>query len=219
MLDEMESKKVLQVAGIPVTREIEARSPAEARAAAREIGLPVVLKLLSDEVEHKSDVGGVKLGLADLDAVERAAGEVLAVAAELGLAERRVVVQESVSGGAELILGATHDPTFGPVVLVGLGGIFTEVLRDVAMRPAPVDPAEAARMVDALSGVELLRGTRGLPVADEQALAQAISDFSRTFVEIAPHVASIDVNPLVVSGTGGVVALDGVVTLIDQEQA
>lgn len=219
MLDEMASKRVLQVAGIPVTREIEARSAAEARAAAREIGLPVVLKLLSDEVEHKSDVGGVKLGLADLDAVERAALEVLGLAEELGLAERRVVVQESVKGGAELILGATHDPTFGPVVLVGLGGVFTEVLRDVAMRPAPIDPAEAARMVDGLSGVALLRGARGMPVVDERRLAQVISDFSRTFVEIAPQVASIDVNPLVVTATGGVVALDGVVTLSREEQA
>ncbi|MFC5676395.1 acetate--CoA ligase family protein [Aeromicrobium endophyticum] len=218
MLHEMQSKKVLAQSGIPVTREIEARSPAEARAAADEIGLPVVLKLLSDEVEHKSDIGGVKLGLADLDAVEDAAAEVLAIADRLELTERSVVVQESVTGGAELILGATHDPTFGPVVVVGLGGIFTEVLRDVAMRPAPIDPGEARRMVASLRGVALLRGTRGLPVADESRLAAAISDFSRAFAEISPAVESIDVNPLVITGSGGVMALDGVVTLKNKEE-
>ena len=104
-----------------------------------------------------------------------------------------------------------------PVVVVGLGGIFTEVLRDVAMRPAPVDPAEAGRMVSSLRGVALLRGTRGLPVADESRLATAISDFSRAFAEISPAVESIDVNPLVITGSGGVMALDGVVTLKKKE--
>lgn len=212
LLDEVESKKVLASAGLPVTRELRASTADQAVAAAADLGYPVVVKLLSDEVEHKSDVGGVKLDLTDADAVAAATADVLQIAEKLGLAQREVVVQESVAGGTELILGAHLDPTFGPVVMVGLGGIFTEILSDVAIRPAPVGEDEAARMIAGLSGVALLRGARGLPRCDEAALAALISQFSHAVAQW-PSVESIDVNPLRVRPDGSVVALDGVIRL------
>jgi acyl-CoA synthetase (NDP forming) len=213
MLDEVESKRVLAAAGVPVTRELEVGSAEDAVTAAQSLGYPVVVKLLSDEVEHKSDVGGVKLGLTSDEDVRTAAEEVLAVASRLGLRECRAVVQESVRGGAELIMGASIDPAFGPIVLVGAGGIFAEILGDVQIRPAPLTVDEAADMIGSLAAVELLRGARGLPVADERALARVVADFSVMVAATADVLESIDVNPLVVRPSGDVVALDGVVRL------
>lgn len=211
MMDEVESKRILVAAGVPVTQELAASSAAEAVIAAQSLGYPVVVKLLSSDVEHKSDVGGVKLGLTSDEDVRSATEEVLAIATTLGLDEGRVVVQESVRGGAELIMGARNDPSFGPVVMVGAGGVFTEILADVQVRPAPIDVDEAGDMINSLAAVQLLRGARGLPVADERALAQVISDFSVMVADAGDVLESIDVNPLVVRQSGDVVALDAVV--------
>lgn len=213
MLDEVESKQLLKAAGVPVTRELAADSAAEAVTAANSLGYPVVVKLLSAEVEHKSDVGGVKLGLSSDEDVRSATEAILAVATTLGLEERRVVVQESVRGGAELIMGARNDPSFGPVVMIGAGGVFTEILADVQVRPAPIDVDEAGDMIDALAAVKLLRGVRGMPVADERMLAQVISNFSVMIAEAGDLLESVDVNPLIVRQSGDVVALDAVVRL------
>lgn len=218
ILDEVDSKALLARAGLRVTREREARGAEEAVAAAEELGYPVVLKLLSDEVAHKSDVGGVKLGLSDRDAVATAAEEVLGVAERLGLAERRVVVQESIEIGTELILGMSHDPTFGPVTLLGIGGVFTEILSDVQVRPAPVSEAEAADMIGSLRAVELLRGARGRTPADEKALARLVAEFSAHTAALAPYIESIDVNPLVLDAAGQPVAVDALVTLRPAEE-
>lgn len=213
LLDEVESKRVIAAAGIETPREITAGDEDCAVRAADEIGYPVVVKLLSDEVEHKSDIGGVRLDLGDAAAVREAAAEVLALAGRLGLARREVVVAEHVTRGAELILGASTDPTFGTVTMVGAGGIFTEVLKDVQVRPAPVDPGEAGLMIGQLAAVELLRGARGLPVADEADLARVVSSFSALAAALADSVESIDVNPLVICADGRPVALDAVVRL------
>ncbi|MCZ4497548.1 MAG: hypothetical protein JWQ74_101 [Marmoricola sp.] len=213
MLDEIDSKRLLARAGVSVTREEEASDPESAAAAATALGFPVVVKLLSDEVDHKSDVGGVKLGLRTEDEVRQAAREVLEVATRLGLKERKVVVQESVSSAAELILGASIDPSFGPVTLLGAGGIFTEILRDAQIRPAPVSLDEAHAMIDSLGSVALLRGARGMPRADEDALARLVADFSAWTAALGDRLESIDVNPLVIRSDGTAVALDAVVRL------
>lgn len=213
ILDESASKRLLADAGVPVTKEAPAFSVDEAVAAAENIGYPVVLKLLSDEVEHKSDVGGVRLDLNNAEAVAIAAEEVLQIAAQLQLAEPAVVVQESISGSTELILGMSQDPSFGPVTVVGMGGVFTEIFSDAQTRPAPISAREAEQMLDQLKGAPLLDGARGRPVVDKQALARLIADFSSFSVALSDRVASIDVNPLLIDEGGRPVALDAVITL------
>jgi succinyl-CoA synthetase beta subunit len=154
---------------------------------------------------HKSDVGGVRLNLSG-DAVAAAAAEVLAIPGAEGC-----LVAQMAGPGVETIVGIQNDPVFGPLVMVGLGGVFVEVLRDVALRVCPVDEAEAVRMIDELKGVALLRGARGRPPADVAALARAIAGLSRFAVATADRIASVDVNPLLVRPAGqGVVALDAV---------
>lgn len=213
ILDESESKELLSLCGMPTTREVVARSAAEAVSAAERLGFPVVLKLLSDAVEHKSDIGGVRLGLGSPQDVTAAASEVLAIAESLQLEDPAVVVQESASGSTELILGMSTDPSFGPVIVVGMGGIFAEIFSDARTRPAPVTESEAEQMLESLKGTPLLKGARGRAHADIGELAKLIARFSELSVALAGRVASIDVNPLLIDDSGSPVALDAVVTL------
>lgn len=213
ILDESASKALLASCGLPTTRDIAATSPDDAVAAAQSLGYPVVLKLLSDEIEHKSDIGGVKLGLVDDQQVRAAAEDVLQIAADHGLQDKAVVVQQSVSGSTELILGMSRDASFGPVTVVGMGGVFTEILADAQIRPAPVSVDEAATMIASLKGVPLLRGARGRAVVDERRLAEIVADFSSFTAAVSDDVESVDVNPLLIADDGIPIALDAVVTL------
>jgi acetyl-CoA synthetase len=182
-----------------------------AAAAADELGYPVVLKLDVDGLAHKSDVGGVRLGLRDADAVRVAAGELLALALPAGAAPRGLLVEPVAPAGVELIVGMERDAQFGPAVLVGLGGILAEALDDVAIGLAPV-PRDAARaMLDRLRGARLLDGYRGRPAIDVESVVDIIVALGALAIE-RPDIAEIDMNP-VIAGPRSSVVVDALVVL------
>ncbi len=214
-LGEHASKAVLEAAGIATTREVLVRTEEETAAAAEEIGFPVVLKIESADITHKTEVGGVALGLGDADAVRKA----VAAMTERVLAARpdaRIdgfTVQEMVTDAVEMIVGIKRDPTFGPTVLVGSGGILVEILADSALRVAPFDHAQAEAMVKELAGYSLLAGARGKPPADVDALVDALVKVS-ALAAACPEIEELDINPLMVLPEGrGVRAADGVIGL------
>ncbi|MBN9564128.1 MAG: acetate--CoA ligase family protein [Alphaproteobacteria bacterium] len=205
------AKRALAAEGVPVLPERLAQSSAAAAEAAAELGFPVVLKIASPDLPHKTEVDGVALDLASAEEVAAAFDAMLQRVAERAPTARidGVLVAPMAGGGTELILGATRDPVFGPVVMAGFGGIFAEIVKDVAVRPAPVDEDEALAMLRSLKAFPLLDGARNRPRADLAAAASAIAALSRFAVAHADEVAEIDVNPLLVRADGqGAVALD-----------
>ncbi|HYZ30805.1 MAG TPA: acetate--CoA ligase family protein, partial [Crenalkalicoccus sp.] len=217
---EAAAKQALAAAGLPVLPERVVHSGVEAAEAAAALGFPVVLKIVSPDLPHKTEVGGVALGLDDATAVAAAHDAMLA---RVGAAAPRariegVLVSPMATGGIELILGTKRDPVFGPVVLVGLGGIFAEILKDVAVRPAPVDDAEALAMLRSLKAFPVLDGARGRPKLDLAAAAGAIVALSRFAAQQAATVTEVDINPLLVRPAGqGAVALDALIVPAAQE--
>ncbi len=191
--------------GIPVAPWAVAEDPDGAAEAADGLGYPVVLKALSARVVHKSDVGGVALGLADREAVRREAEAMRArVRAHVPEADDlRFLVQRMIEGGVEVILGGKQDPAFGPVVMFGLGGVFVEVFGDISFRVAPLTRADAEEMIEEIRGKALLQGARGRPPADREALVEAVLAFSRLLVE-NPSLAEIEINPLLALPRGAV---------------
>lgn len=206
----------LSAAGVPVMPTRQADSADAAVAAAEELGLPVVMKIVSPDIVHKTDVGGVRLGLDTADAVRAAYAAMMAdVAAKAPKAKLEgVLLAPMISGGVETIMGVHVDPIFGPAVMFGLGGVFVEVLKDVTFRVAPFDEAEARRMIDEIRGRAMLDGVRGAPAADIGALAQALAAMSRFAAAHRDRLSSVDVNPFVVLPAGqGAMALDAVIEL------
>lgn len=208
---EASAKAALARAGLPVLKELIAGSREQALAAARAIGFPLVLKIVSPDIAHKTEVGGVVVGVRSegqlIDEYESLLARVVQKAPQARIAG--VLVAQMAQGGTELILGTKKDPVFGPMVMVGLGGIFAEIFKDVALQPAPVDEAQAAEMLRSLKAFPLLDGARGRPKADVQAVAQAVAALSRFAARHADSVAEIDINPLVVLEAGqGAFALD-----------
>ena len=203
-LDEAESLTLLTDYHVPVLPHRLAESAAEAEKAAEELGFPVVLKTATPGILHKSDVGGVKLGLSDAAAVRAAYED---VARRLG---PRVLLAPMAKGGLELSFGAKLDPQFGPVVMVGAGGVLIEFMTDRACALAPVDDAEAARLIDGLSLRPLLDGKRGAPPSDIAALGTALARFSTMVADLSGLVQEIDVNPLL-AGPKACVALDALI--------
>ncbi|PBI94879.1 succinyl-CoA synthetase subunit alpha [Variovorax boronicumulans] len=208
---EASAKAVLAEAGLPVPREAIAANRDEALAAARAMGFPLVLKIVSPDVAHKTEVGGVFVGVRSEAQLLEEYDQLLARVAQKAPAARiaGVLVAQMVQGGVELILGTKKDPMFGPMVMVGLGGIFAEIFKDVALQPAPVDEAQATAMLQSLKAFPLLDGARGRPKADVPAAAKAIVALSRFAVRHADSVSEIDINPLMVLDQGrGAHALD-----------
>jgi acyl-CoA synthetase (NDP forming) len=165
---------------------------------------------------HKSDVGAVRLGLDSAEAVRAAAGMMLGElrAARLDVGVESFSVQPMIEGGAEVIVGARRDPHFGPVVMVGLGGIAVEILKDVALAPAPVSRARAAAMLRSLRAAPLLTGTRGRPPLDDVAVIDAVVRVSWLAADLGAQLVDLEVNPLIVRRAGqGAVAVDGRATL------
>lgn len=208
LLSEVEAKEVLREAGVPATATTLATTREQARDQAEAMGYPVVLKVVSPGIAHKSDVGGVKLNLLNRDAVGAAFDEIMANArrAEPSANILGVSVQQMAKQGTEVIIGMTTDPQFGPVMMFGLGGIMVEVLKDVSFRLVPLSEKDAGQMIDEIKGRPVLSGVRGQPPADIDALKQAIIQVSR-FVEKHPEVRELDLNP-VFAYPDGAVAVD-----------
>ena len=213
-LDEVASKRLLGAYGLAAPDERLARSADEAVAAAREIGFPVVAKIVSAGLPHKSDIGGVKVGLKDEAAVRAAfasimaAGEGAAGAPELA----GVLIAQMVSGGFECVLGARLDPEMGPVILFGTGGVDLELTRDVAIGACPLDEAGALDLIARTRAGTIIGGYRGRPVLDADALVQAIVALSHVMEDAQGAISEIDVNPFLLREKGGV-ALDALVVL------
>lgn len=213
-LTEFESKRLAAAYGIPVTREELASDADEAVRLARSIGFPVVMKIQSPDIPHKTEAGGVRVGVPDESAGRAAFEEIVANAKAYApqAAIEGVLVQEMVSGGTELILGVNNDPLFGPAVMVGLGGVFAEVMKDVSFRLAPIARSEAESMLKELRGFALLDGARGRPKADVSAATDALMRLSALAVDLREFLAELDINPLAVLPAGrGVRALDALV--------
>jgi acyl-CoA synthetase (NDP forming) len=206
VLGEREAKAVLASYGVKSAPERQAKNADEAVKAAKELGYPVVLKADGD-IEHKTEAGAVKLNLRDET-------ELRAACAAMTSAKNGFLVQAMVTGGVELVVGVKRDAQCGPVLLVGLGGVLVEVLRDTALALAPVGRVEARRMLESLKGYKLLQGYRGAPAADLDAVCDAIARVSEFAADYADRVEEIDVNPLL-ARPDGAVALDALIVLRD----
>ncbi|MBU2548078.1 MAG: acetate--CoA ligase family protein [Proteobacteria bacterium] len=208
-LNEAEAKQFLAAYGVSVVEEAVAGTPDEAVARAEALGFPVVLKGLGSRLTHKTERGLVRLNLAGPEAVRRAARDVARAAGE---DLEGFLIQPQVAGRREFVAGMFRDDQFGPVVMFGLGGVFTEVLEDTALRLAPLEDREAGQMLDEIRAADLLGPFRGESPADRQALVRTLTGLARVALE-HPRVAEIDVNPLVVTPEGRVLAVDALVVL------
>jgi acyl-CoA synthetase (NDP forming) len=198
-LTEREAKAVLGLYGVPVVGERLAQSADDAVSAAEALGYPVVLKVDSEDLPHKTEAGVIRLNLRNADEVRTGYAAVMANAGKVSPPPRinGVLVQPMVPEGIEMVVGSRNDPLFGPLVVVGLGGVLVEVLNDTALSPAPVTPFEAEGLLRQLKGVKLLEGFRGMQPVDMKRLAQVISDVSRFAADHRDSVAELDVNPLI----------------------
>ena len=213
---EAEAKRLLADAGISSAPERACADADAAVAAAREIGFPVVMKILSPDILHKSEIGGVLLGVRE-EADVRAGFATLLDRARIAVPTARiegVLVARQLTGGVECIMGIQRDPTFGPVAMFGLGGVFVEILKDVVFHRCPFGEDVAEQMIRSIKGAPLLLGARGRPVADVAALAKALSRLSAFAMAAGPRLQSIDLNPVIAMPEGqGAFAVDAVIDL------
>ena len=213
-LSPLECSTVLRAYGIPLPREGVAQSAAEAADLAEDIGFPVVMKIVSEDILHKTEAGGVLVGVVDREQAEQAYGTLIknARAYKADAALGGVQVQQQVSrGGVEVIVGAVTDPSFGKVVAFGLGGVLVEVLRDVTFRLAPATRDDALSMLDGVAAAEMLRGVRGGPPVQREALADIIVGVSELASDF-PDIREVDLNP-VLADANGATAVDSVMTV------
>ena len=213
VLTEIESKKVLSEVGIHCTDTRLAATRENAVALSKEIGYPVVLKISSKDITHKSDAGGVKVNLKDKADVERAYDEIMTAAKKKfpNAVIEGISVQCMAKSGIEVIMGMINDPSFGPVIMFGLGGVFVEVLKDVAFRIVPIEESDAGDMINEIKGKKLLEGYRGQDPADVACLQQMLLKLS-DFVNTTPDIEEIDMNP-VFSYKDGAVVVDARIIL------
>ncbi|MEO5842479.1 MAG: acetate--CoA ligase family protein [Acidimicrobiales bacterium] len=204
-LSEVESKALLARYGVPLAREQIVATPLQAVSAAQSIGYPVVAKLNGDGIAHKTERGLVKLNLSSADAVRQATTALLAAARPEDGAVSLLIAQQ-VRGNRELIAGVLRDAQFGPVVMLGIGGVIAEAIADVAFRLVPLSALDAGELIDDLATQKLLGPFRGEPAVDRDALVEVLLALSRLAADNA-HVLSVDVNPLIV--------VDGIPTAVD----
>jgi acetate---CoA ligase (ADP-forming) len=211
-LSEWNSKKLVRAYGMKTSKDELCATPAEAVRAAKKIGFPVVMKVSSPDLLHKTDVGVVKVGVSSATEVRAAYDELLRKAkkADRGARIEGVMVCEMVTGGVDMLVGVSTDELFGPVVTIGLGGIFVEVFGDVTFRVPPFDEDEAHRAIAELKGFKLLEGVRGRPGVDIDAVVDTVMKVQRLALDLAGDIRELDINPLVVRPRGAV-ALDALV--------
>ena len=213
-LTEFDSKKEMAEYGVPVPAQKIARSEEEVRNAFKKMKAPLALKINSDEILHKTDVGGVKLSISSEDDAVLAFNDIkknVAVNAP-GAAYDGILMQEMVPAGVEIIVGVTNDRQFGPMILVGLGGVFVEVFKDAVLYPAPLNKAEALNMIKSLKAYKLLAGYRGSKPADIDALAEMLVNIGNYAVKNKDELKEMDLNPVFVYPEGeGVCAVDALI--------
>ncbi|MEJ2587487.1 MAG: acetate--CoA ligase family protein [Deltaproteobacteria bacterium] len=207
-LSEYDSKQVLRAYDIPVTRERLVKTQDDLLQAAGDIGYPLVLKGCDSEIAHKTEKGLIRVDIRN-EAEASAAFE--ALMAQMGNQTGTVLVQEMVKGPRELVVGLTRDPQFGPCVMFGLGGIFTEILKDVSFRVAPLEKRDALEMMGEIKGHKILDAVRGMPAADRETLADMLINVGRIGLEM-DAVKEIDINPVILSGSRPL-AVDALIVL------
>lgn len=215
-LTEIESKKIFSAYGLPIVRTEIARNEEEAVKLAEEIGYPLVLKIVSPDILHKSDAGGVKVNIKDEDGVRGAYHEILqnAKGYKPDADIHGIVIQDMAPWGTETIVGSVNDPTFGATVMFGLGGIFVEVLKDVTFRVAPISKNEAGIMLDGIRGAKILDGVRGESPRDKKALASVLAKYAHMVSDLADEISESDANPVLVYEEGkGVQVVDARIIL------
>jgi acyl-CoA synthetase (NDP forming) len=197
VLTEVESKQLVAEAGIPVVETKLAKTKAEAISISKKMRFPVVLKIVSPDIIHKSDIGGVKLGLANATQVGKAYTEIMAAAKKANKKAdiQGISVQKMARTGVEVIMGMSKDAQFGPVLMFGLGGVFVEVLKDVAFRIVPLNRRDASQMIREIKGYPLLEGYRGQEPANITALEDLLLKLS-DFVDKNPKIKEMDLNPI-----------------------
>lgn len=206
-LTEYESKQVVAAAGVPVTREVLVHSRQEAMAQATAIGFPVVLKGSSPTLTHKTEMDMVRVNIRDIDDAARAYEELTGKGIDLD----GILIQEMVKGNREFVIGLTRDPHFGPCVMFGLGGVFTEALKDISFRVAPLTDNDAREMIREIRATKLLDAFRGEDAVDRDILVRALVGIGHLGMN-HDEIAEIDINPLIVKD-GKPVAVDAVVIL------
>ncbi|MBW6462121.1 MAG: acetate--CoA ligase family protein [DPANN group archaeon] len=206
LMTEHDSKKMFSSYGISVTKEFVAKDRHEASVYAERIGYPVVMKVMSSDIVHKTDSGGVVLNIHDSDDVLRAYDLIIKNVSKSNPHAKieGVIVEEQVAGH-EIIVGAKIDPQFGPVIMVGLGGIFVEVLKDVSFRVVPITEKDADEMIHELKAFSVLEGVRGQPKADISKIIKALVAVSK-LVQDNPNIQELDINPLMVDSKRAVAA-------------
>jgi acetate---CoA ligase (ADP-forming) subunit beta len=207
-LSEHESKTLLRHYGIPVAREVLAEDHGEFLKAVAEIGFPLVIKGCAPDLAHKTEQGLVRVDIRNQEEADAAFEDLMA---RMKGQSRSLLVQELVKGTRELVAGMTRDPQFGPCVMFGLGGIYTEILRDVSFRVAPLEKRDALQMIQEIKGHKILEGIRGMPPADVDVLCEILLVMGQIGLE-HEAVKEIDVNPLILSGSKPV-AVDALVVL------
>jgi acetate---CoA ligase (ADP-forming) len=219
-LDEVASKKLLKAYGIPVSKEAIAQTPSDAVKIAKQIGFPVVAKVVSAEILHKSDVGGVALNLNSTADVRRAFEQITARVKKLKSKPRidGILIAQQVKADLELVVGTALDAEMGPVVLFGTGGVEIELMKDVALAGAPLDVVEAKKLIGRTKAGVKLRGYRGKPALHEASVVKALVGLSNLMMDAGSRIASIDVNPFLINGRMGV-AVDALVVLNDTKDA
>src|SRR5262249_15555322 len=216
VLNEADSKALLRAYGFATPREQVVGSVDTAASAAKEIGYPVVLKLVSAEVTHKSDIGGVMLGIRSENELRSAYArlEQNLARAQAGAKLTQALVAQQISGGVELVLGVQRDPEIGPVLMFGSGGVLLELTKDVSFGAVPLPSWQGKAMIERTSAGHLLKGYRGAPPCDEETVLAALTALGRLAHDLGDQIESIDINPLVALPEGqGAVALDALVVL------
>ncbi len=211
VLTEFESKELLEKIGIPITKQKLTSDKSDAVRFANEIGYPVVMKLMADDVVHKSDAGAVKLNLQNKDEIEKSYDELMSIPSK---SEKKINIQKMADEPiTEIIIGMTTDPQFGPALMFGIGGILVELLEDVSFRIAPIEKFDANEMIHEIKGFPLLDGFRGKPKADIDAIIDALLKVSNLVIQ-NPEIYEMDLNPIFIYHSG-LICVDARIILKD----
>ena len=208
-LSEYESKQLLKRYNIPITEEIVVTTIEELEEAVKRIGFPLVEKGCSAEITHKTEMGLIKI---DIRTIEEARDAFQEIQRKMPPQDKSVLVQEMIKGQRELVIGMTRDPQFGPCVMFGLGGIFTEILRDVSFRVAPLEERDALNLMSDIKGEKILDAVRGMKAIDRNELARLLMAVGRIGLE-NEEIQEIDINPLKIDNNGKLTAVDALVVI------